>query len=64
MDWTGLMRLGLQGLRLTPDAFWALSPIELLVMLGAAGGTPPVTRARLEDLVARFPDEPIDMEAP
>ena len=25
-DWPALMRLGLNGLRLTPDRFWALTP--------------------------------------
>ena len=29
LDWPGLMRAGLGQLRLTPDAFWRLTPIEL-----------------------------------
>lgn len=56
-DWPGLMRLGLHVLRLPPDRFWRLSPVELLVMLGVEGGPPPVTRARLDALISRFPDE-------
>jgi uncharacterized phage protein (TIGR02216 family) len=56
IDWAGLMRAGLQGLQLTPDVFWRLSPIELRIMLGAENAATPVTRTRLEDLVAAFPD--------
>lgn len=56
IDWAGLMRAGLQGLGLTPDAFWRLSPIELRIMLGAENASPPLTRARLAELAAAFPD--------
>lgn len=56
-DWPGLMRAGLLGLRLHPDAFWALTPAELLLMLGQGSGTAPLTRARLEELARAFPDK-------
>lgn len=56
IDWAGLMRAGLQGLGLTPDAFWRLSPIELRIMLGAENAAPPLTRARLAEMAAAFPD--------
>jgi uncharacterized phage protein (TIGR02216 family) len=56
IDWAGLMRAGLQGLGLSPDAFWRLSPIELRIMLGAENTAPPLTRARLAELAAAFPD--------
>jgi uncharacterized phage protein (TIGR02216 family) len=57
IDWPGLMRLGLRGLGLTPAEFWALTPAELMLMLGEAGGaTPPLTRARLMELAAAYPD--------
>lgn len=56
-DWPGLMRAGLLGLRLRPDAFWALTPAELLLMLGQGSGTAPLTRARLEELARAFPDK-------
>ncbi len=56
IDWAGLMRAGLQGLGLTPDAFWRLSPIELRIMLGADSALPPLTRDRLAELAAAFPD--------
>ncbi len=56
LDWPGLMRTGLHGLRLEPGVFWRLTPVELRVMLGEAEGVPPLTRARLEELAAAFPD--------
>ncbi|WP_420394961.1 rcc01693 family protein [Nioella sp.] len=55
-DWPGLMRAGMQGLGLTPAEFWALTPAELLLMLGDPGGAAPMGRAGLEALAARFPD--------
>lgn len=63
LDWAGLMRVGLRpcaqgGLGLLPAAFWALSPAELAMMLGLETAEPPLTRARLMDLAARFPDLP------
>ena len=57
MDWPGLMRAGLGQLRLTPDQFWRLSPMELRMMLGAEGASPPLSRARLEELAAAYPDQ-------
>lgn len=56
IDWAGLMRAGLTGLGLTPEVFWRLTPVELRMMLGAEMTAPPLTRARLEELVAAFPD--------
>lgn len=56
IDWAGLMRAGLHGLRLEPARFWALTPAELRMMLGAEQAVPPLTRARLEELAAAFPD--------
>ena len=56
IDWQGLMRAGLQGLRLRPAEFWSLTPLEMRVMLGAEPSVPPLTRARLEELAAAFPD--------
>jgi len=56
LDWPGLLRAGLQGLRLKPAEFWALSPVELLLMLGLEGGPAPMARARLDELARAFPD--------
>ncbi len=58
-DWPGLMRAGMLGLHLTPDRFWALTPMELLLMLGISGIAPPMARARLDELAAAYPDKPI-----
>lgn len=56
IDWPGLMRAGLRELRLEPAAFWRLTPVELRMMLGAEQAAPPLTRARLAELAAAFPD--------
>ena len=61
MDWPGLMRAGLHGLRLHPRDFWALTPAELQLMLGLTGANAPMGRARLDDLLRAFPDTPKDM---
>ncbi|MBK6466757.1 MAG: phage tail assembly chaperone [Rhodobacter sp.] len=56
IDWPGLIRAGLHGLGLEPDAFWRLTPVELRMMLGAEQTAPPLTRARLAEMAAAFPD--------
>ena len=56
IDWRGLMQAGLHGLGLEPAVFWRLTPAELRLMLGADAAVPPLTRARLEELAAAFPD--------
>lgn len=61
LDWPGLMRVGLRpssqgGLGLQPAQFWALTPAELALMLGIEPGQGMMTRDRLAELVARFPD--------
>ena len=56
-DWPGLMRAGMLGLRLRPVEFWALTPAELLLMLGLDGAQPTMARARLEELAAAYPDK-------
>lgn len=64
MDWPGLLRVGigparLGGLGLTPAEFWALTPAELALMLGIEPGRGAgMTRDRLAELVARYPDAP------
>jgi uncharacterized phage protein (TIGR02216 family) len=62
MDWAGLMRLGLAELRLGPAVFWALTPVELLVMAGREGRIAPMRRARFEELSARYPNETGDCD--
>lgn len=56
IDWRGLLQVGLLGLGLEPAVFWRLTPVELRLMLGADAAGPPLTRARLAELAAAFPD--------
>ena len=62
LDWAGLMRAGLQGLRLRPAEFWELTPAELALMLGVEPGAGAgvragaMSRSGLDALMARFPD--------
>ena len=56
IDWRGLMQAGLHGLGLEPAVFWRLTPAELRMMLGREQMVPPLTRARLAELAAAFPD--------
>lgn len=57
MDWAGLLRVGLHGLRLSPEAFWRMTPAELEIMAGLTASARPLDRARLSALAAAFPDE-------
>lgn len=62
LDWPGLMRVGMRpvaqgGLGLTPAQFWALTPAELALMLGIEAGSGMMTRARMAELLARYPDK-------
>jgi uncharacterized phage protein (TIGR02216 family) len=54
--WAGLMRLGLVQLRLSPEAFWALTPAELMLIAGVGRGREAPSRTGLAELLARFPD--------
>ena len=61
IDWPGLMRLGYGTLRLSPEAFWTMTPAELRLALEGAGVLPvgadlPMDRARLERLMSAYPD--------
>ena len=57
MDWAGLMQTGLHQLRLKPSDFWALTPAELQIMLGATGANAPMGRPQLDALLRAFPDD-------
>lgn len=56
INWPDLMRAGLVQLRLRPDQFWALTPSELMIMLGQGGSHAPMDQARLTDLLRLYPD--------
>lgn len=55
-DWPGLMRAGIRHLGLSPDVFWGLSPVELMLMLGLESGPTAMARSRLEELARAYPD--------
>ncbi len=57
LDWGALMRAGLHGLQLSPDVFWALTPVELQIMLGRAGAQAPMLSDGLAALMAAYPDQ-------
>ena len=57
LDWPALMRAGLQGLRLRPAEFWALTPGELQLMMGASGNDAPLLSDGLAALMAAYPDK-------
>ena len=66
LDWPNLMRAAmtrreLGGLGLMPDQFWRLTPLELRLMLGE--GDAPLTRSRLEQLAASYPDKGFQNDA-
>lgn len=60
LDWPGLMRVGMRGLGLRPAEFWALTPAELALLLGVEGAARAMTRDKLSELAARYPDRAPD----
>ena len=57
LDWGGLLKAAAaRGIR--PAEMWAMTPVELLIVLGRAGGPAAMGRARLEELAAAWPDRP------
>jgi uncharacterized phage protein (TIGR02216 family) len=57
--WKNAIGFGLGVLRLSPDAFWRMTPRELAAAIEAVRGpaTARLDRAGLQDLMRRFPDE-------
>jgi len=52
------MAAGFGLLRLSPQAFWAMTPRELECALGIfGGGVEPMRRAELAELMRLFPDK-------
>jgi len=63
MNWPALIGFGLGTLRLSPDAFWSMTPRELTAaahgLCGpAATASAQMDPATLHDLRARYPDTP------
>ena len=51
------MHAGLCLLRLSPEVFWRLTPVEFFAMIGGLRPRPPeMARDGLERLMERFPD--------
>lgn len=60
INWSVLMRHGLGTLRLSPDAFWNMTPAELRFALEGAGlltGDPALDRDWLTSLMCAYPDD-------
>lgn len=56
--WGALMRAAIRERGLLPAQFWALTPAELMLLLGRdGGGVQPMARERLEELAAAWPDK-------
>lgn len=56
--WQQVIGFGLGVLRLSPDAFWAMTPRELSCAIAAVTGVSggPIDRADLKGLMRLFPD--------
>ncbi len=56
--WQQAIGFGLGTLRLSPDAFWRMTPRELAYAIEALSGkSPPLDRLSLAQLMKRYPDE-------
>jgi uncharacterized phage protein (TIGR02216 family) len=57
LPWARIIGFGLGVLRLSPDAFWRMTPREFTHAAAFVGGaTEAIDRIGLADLMARFPD--------
>ena len=56
-DWAAILKAGVRGTGLPPDAIWKLSPAELLLLVGPEVGGKPLGRSGLDALLTHFPDE-------
>jgi uncharacterized phage protein (TIGR02216 family) len=55
--WDEAIGFALGVLRLSPQAFWAMTPRELALAIRAAtGATAPLRRGDLSELMKRYPD--------
>ncbi|MGM4886640.1 rcc01693 family protein [Tardiphaga sp. 20_F10_N6_6] len=57
-SWAEAMQFGFGVLRLSPDAFWRMTPRELAYAIAAVRGpvSTPMDRGALNDLMTQFPD--------
>jgi uncharacterized phage protein (TIGR02216 family) len=56
--WAAAMQIGFGLLKLSPDAFWRMTPRELAAAMTVlrGGGTEAIGRVRLSELMQQFPD--------
>ena len=56
--WADVIGFGLGVLRLSPDAFWRMTPRELSYAIGArcTPAAAPIGRAEFDELMRAFPD--------
>lgn len=56
--WDAAMQFGFGVLKLSPDAFWRMTPRELAAAMTALHGPSrePMPRARLDALMQQYPD--------
>jgi uncharacterized phage protein (TIGR02216 family) len=56
--WAKAMAIGFGVLRLSPEAFWRMTPREFAAALRGLYGEPqtPMQRAALDELMRKFPD--------
>jgi len=59
ISWDELMRFGLCDLRLSPEVFWGLTPVELMMMAGQDDAPTAINRTGLEALMCKFPDREV-----
>ena len=55
-DWPGLLKAGGRGAGVKPEEVWRLTPAELALILGQDAAARPLTRGRLAELEAAYPD--------
>ena len=55
--WDDAIGFGLGVLKLSPQAFWSMTPRELAFAIAAVtGATAPLAREELRNLMTRYPD--------
>ena len=62
IDWAQLLTHGLVRLGLKPSDFWALTPVELMLMLGVGGAAPGLTKESLMRLADAYPDKKVESD--
>ena len=56
-DWPALLRMAMREFGMQPAQFWSLTPAEFTLLVGPKSGAMPLTRDRLQELQAAYPDD-------